>query len=164
MIEKRSLDKITVKDIVEACGISRQTFYYHFQDILDVVEWLMEKSLEKRIAESVDMENAEEALEKMITYSPKEKEIMANLLRSQHRAQVERVLIKTLRNYLFTMMKSRNLDVQIGTSDMDVLLDFWTFGIVGVIISSLSRGELDEHRLAGQILDLITGKISLKEN
>ena len=35
---QKNVDKITVKDLVEACGISRQTFYYHFQDIIDVVE------------------------------------------------------------------------------------------------------------------------------
>ena len=34
--KQKSIDKITVKDLVELCGISRQTFYYHFQDILAV--------------------------------------------------------------------------------------------------------------------------------
>ena len=33
----KSIDKITVKDIVEACHITRQTFYYHFQDIYDLI-------------------------------------------------------------------------------------------------------------------------------
>ena len=37
--KQKNIDKITVKDLVEACGISRQTFYYHFQDILEVIEW-----------------------------------------------------------------------------------------------------------------------------
>ena len=34
---RKSLDKITIKDLVEMCGISRQSFYYHYQDILDVI-------------------------------------------------------------------------------------------------------------------------------
>ena len=38
MTARKSVDKITVKDLVEACDISRQTFYYHFQDILEVIE------------------------------------------------------------------------------------------------------------------------------
>ena len=32
--KEKNIDKITVKDIVDECGISRQSFYYHFQDIL----------------------------------------------------------------------------------------------------------------------------------
>lgn len=38
LAQRKNADKITVKDLVEACGISRQTFYYHFQDILEVIE------------------------------------------------------------------------------------------------------------------------------
>lgn len=42
----KSVDKITVKDLVEACHISRQTFYYHFQDIIEVIEWSVEQAFE----------------------------------------------------------------------------------------------------------------------
>ena len=35
LLERKSVDKITVKELVETCGISRQAFYYHFQDIVD---------------------------------------------------------------------------------------------------------------------------------
>ena len=39
LLEKESIDKITVKQLIEECHISRQTFYYHFRDIMDVLEW-----------------------------------------------------------------------------------------------------------------------------
>ena len=35
---KKPLDKITVRDIVDDCGINRNTFYYYFQDIYAVLE------------------------------------------------------------------------------------------------------------------------------
>lgn len=38
MAKQKGIDKITVKALIDACGISRQTFYYHFQDIMEVVE------------------------------------------------------------------------------------------------------------------------------
>ena len=43
MTARKSFDKITIKDLVQECGISRQAFYYHFQDILDVIEWIMQR-------------------------------------------------------------------------------------------------------------------------
>ena len=39
LIRRKDADKITVKDLVEVCGISRQTFYYHFKDIVDAVSY-----------------------------------------------------------------------------------------------------------------------------
>ena len=46
LAQRKNVDKITVKDLVEACGISRQTFYYHFQDILEVIEWSMQQAMQ----------------------------------------------------------------------------------------------------------------------
>lgn len=37
MASSKSIDKITVKALIEECDISRQTFYYHFKDIMDVI-------------------------------------------------------------------------------------------------------------------------------
>lgn len=39
-------DKITVTDLVEKCGISRQTFYYHFEDVDKLVSWLFKRQTE----------------------------------------------------------------------------------------------------------------------
>lgn len=40
LMTKASLDQITVKDLVAECGVNRQTFYYHFQDIYDLLGWI----------------------------------------------------------------------------------------------------------------------------
>ena len=37
LLDEKPMSKITVKDIVERCGVNRNTFYYHFKDIPDVV-------------------------------------------------------------------------------------------------------------------------------
>ena len=39
LLLKKPLTKITINDIAEDCGINRMTFYYHFKDIYDLVEW-----------------------------------------------------------------------------------------------------------------------------
>ncbi len=39
LMAKKPLDKITVTDIAKDCGVNRQTFYYHFKDIFDLIEF-----------------------------------------------------------------------------------------------------------------------------
>ena len=39
LLLQKSFDKITIADITEDCGVNRMTFYYHFKDIYDLVEW-----------------------------------------------------------------------------------------------------------------------------
>ena len=50
LLREKPLSKITVTDITEDCGISRMTFYYHFKDIYDLVEWACMEDAAKALA------------------------------------------------------------------------------------------------------------------
>lgn len=54
MLEKKTLEKITVKDLVEDCGLTRQTFYNHFYNIYALVEWIYLRETEKALAGNKD--------------------------------------------------------------------------------------------------------------
>ena len=40
LLAQKPLSKITIADITEDCGMNRMTFYYHFQDIYDLIDWI----------------------------------------------------------------------------------------------------------------------------
>ena len=84
--DEKNIDKITVKDIVEACGISRQAFYYHFQDLLEVIEWSMEQAFEQLLDRRLQEDDPEIVLNDFITASENAAPFMQKLFRSQKRA------------------------------------------------------------------------------
>ncbi|MBQ2718959.1 MAG: TetR family transcriptional regulator [Clostridia bacterium] len=45
LLERKPFPKITVRDIVEECGVNRTTFYYYYQDIYAIVEDLFSSAL-----------------------------------------------------------------------------------------------------------------------
>lgn len=51
LMEKRK-KKLTVKDIVDECSITRQAFYYHFEDIPELFRWIIERDTEKLLKSS----------------------------------------------------------------------------------------------------------------
>ena len=63
LLLQKPLNKITINDITEDCGVNRMTFYYHFKDIYDLVDWIMvedaAKALEGIIAGLSDMNQTE---------------------------------------------------------------------------------------------------------
>ena len=73
LLERKSVDKITVKELVETCGISRQAFYYHFQDIMDVIEWTAAQALQKAVDLSLAASTPQEALETLILFLRKDR-------------------------------------------------------------------------------------------
>lgn len=50
LMRKKEIRKITIQDIMDETHMSRQSFYYHFKDIYDVLEWVTEYDFAKRIA------------------------------------------------------------------------------------------------------------------
>ena len=52
LLLKKPLTKITINDIAEDCGINRMTFYYHFKDIYDLVEWSCMEDARKALEEN----------------------------------------------------------------------------------------------------------------
>ena len=49
MLKRKNIDRVTVTDICEECGINRNTFYYYFSDIYDVLDSVLIEETEKNI-------------------------------------------------------------------------------------------------------------------
>ena len=62
LLNKKPLSKITVKDIVEDCGINRNSFYYHFQDLPALIEALLQAEADRIISENASLDSFEDCL------------------------------------------------------------------------------------------------------
>ena len=47
LLLRKPLNKITINDITEDCGVNRMTFYYHFKDIYDLVDWMAIRTMRR---------------------------------------------------------------------------------------------------------------------
>ena len=79
LIRRKDADKITVKDLVEVCGISRQTFYYHFKDIVDVVEWAAQQGVQRLVRESLNAATPQEALGVFVDFAVESQPLVQRL-------------------------------------------------------------------------------------
>ena len=159
LAQKRDVDKITVKALIDECHISRQTFYYHFQDIMDVMEWTCQREIERMLAVSLKTDTPQEALEIFISSAVKNHTLFCRLLNSQRRAFMEKMFVSAARTYLQEMAKEKAPSLPSSYSDIEVALDYWAFGITGILFHYGGRKDLDISRLAGQIFSILTGKI-----
>lgn len=153
----KSIDKITVKDIVEACHITRQTFYYHFQDLIDVIDWSLRQAMEELVEKSIRIDSREQVIELFLSEAVKARGLLRKLLASQLREQTERLIVELVRSYFREMVERRELLQDVSRSDAQVALDFYTFATVGMMLEYCSRPNLDVKRLAGQITRLMSG-------
>lgn len=125
MAQTKHIDKITVKDLVNQCGIFRQAFYYHFQDILEVMEWLIKQALQQALENSLYTDSPEKAIEEFIQVSVENQNFLIRLLSSQRRSQLEHIYIETMRSCIRQMISRKKPELAMNHQDMEIVLNFY---------------------------------------
>ena len=85
LLLKKPLTKITINDIAEDCGINRMTFYYHFKDIYDLVEWSCLEDAKKALDEKKTYETWQQGLLQIFAAVQENKPFILNVYRCVHR-------------------------------------------------------------------------------
>ena len=92
LLLKKPLTKITVSDIAADCGINRMTFYYHFKDIYDLVEWACLEDAKRALDEKKTCDTWQQGLLQIFEAVQQNKPFILNVYRCVHREQVEKYL------------------------------------------------------------------------
>jgi len=92
LLSERPLSQITVKDIVQACGINRNSFYYHFQDIPSLIEKIIIEEADRIIAEYPSLDSLEMGFNAAIDFAEKHRHAILNIFRSVNREIFEQYL------------------------------------------------------------------------
>ena len=79
----KTLDKITVKEIVDDSGMTRQTFYRYFHDKYDLVNWYFDKLAQQTIKKMGISLTLEEGLIKKFSLLKKEKDFFTEAFKSK---------------------------------------------------------------------------------
>lgn len=160
LLRHKELDKITVKELVDACNISRQSFYYHFQDIMEVVEWYQDQALRQSIEKSLAAPSYKEAIRGVIYETFQHRQLILQLMASQRRKEMELLFSRAVRTYLQELLRGKGSGVSGSSEDIETVISFCSFGLVGMMLSALSQKNPDVDALANQLCRLLTGEIT----
>ena len=149
LAEHHPLNKITVRDIVEECGITRNTFYYHFHDIYEVLEDAVDDGFERLRASWKD--SHEDALLSLVEFCEKNKRIFVNLYKTIGHDNLTSFVRKRLRGVLLESLHAAAAGMEIEESDVALISSFYEEAMLGLFVSWLkkdSREETPEARRA----------------
>ena len=156
---QKSIDRISVKELVCLCGISRQAFYYHFQDIFEVAAYANELRVREILAASHDTNNLSKALFIFISFFSENLTTTKKQLESQKYRQFESLLNQMIRMYLKELV--RKSTQTFSPSDLDASIEFCTGGVYHMLMTKAGKSPSEDAQLAEQLAQLIKGEIAL---
>ena len=156
MMLKKPLDKITIRDITEDCGISRMTFYYHFKDIYDLVEWSYIEDASRALQDKKTYDTWHEGLLQVFEAVLENKPFILNAYRCISRDQMERFLFKLTYDLIRGVVDERSQGVEISEENKAFIAEFYKYSFVGIMLDWIRQGmSADYQVIVEKILSLI---------
>lgn len=162
LLLKKPFDKITINDIAEDCGISRMTFYYHFKDIYDLVEWACEEDVKKILEDKDDYKTWTQGFLNLFEEVLKNKPFILNVYRSVGRERVENYLYKIVYDLLLNVIEEKAQGMTVRDEDKEFVADFYKYAFVGLMLDWVKNGmKEDPHKIVKKVEFLLSGSLSV---
>ena len=134
LLNQKPLSQITIKDIVDDCGVNRNTFYYYFQDLPDLVETITKEEAQRVIQLYPAIDSIEQCLDALIDFALENRKAVLHIYNSVNRDLYERYQWRVCRYvvevYLDGVLKERHITEQ----DRQLLIDYLQCICFGFVI------------------------------
>lgn len=144
-------EKITVANITEKSDIHRQTFYYHFQDRYQLLDWLLNKEIIANFVEDFSYDNLEEKFYEMLSTIYNDKKFYQNAVKINMTdvfTYFSRLSTKQLLSLVNKTIERNNIDYN--SISPQAAAEFFGFGLGGMIISWIDKGMKEPPRELAQ--------------
>ena len=140
LLEEHPLREITVKDIVQSCGVNRNTFYYHFKDIPALLEELVTDQAERIIAAQGPALSLADCLETAARFALERRQAVLHINQSAHRDLFELCLMDVCRRVVEDYAAAAIGSVPIPPEDRAVIIRFYQCECFGQVMAWLNDG------------------------
>ena len=144
LLMENNVKKLTVKDIVEECQITRQTFYYHFQDVYDLVEWICIQDTEKVLQENRTYATWKEGFLSVFELAKQDKIFIDNIYHSVSLELLEQYLYRLVYPLLKNVVDEKSCGWTISDEEKKYIADFYKYAFVGVLLEWI-RDDMREQ-------------------
>lgn len=160
LLLEKPLNKITIADITSDCGISRMTFYYHFQDIYDLVEWACEEDAARAIAGNKTADTWQTGLLDTFLALRENKPFIASIYHDMSREQVERFLVPVVSDLVKSVVDEHAARRHVREQDRDFIARFFAHALIGTVLDWIARDMRDDpQQLVQRVATIADGAI-----
>ena len=140
LLNEKPLTKITVKDIVERCGVNRNTFYYHFRDIPDVMYFTLKREVDRIMSSQMEIGSFMEGLVLLVERMGENKKAILHIYRSADKEIMAKYL-RELAEYIITQYAGKDSELmRIPEEDRKLLMHYEKCVIVGMLLDWMDQG------------------------
>ena len=159
LLKKMPLNKIKVRDITAACGISRNTFYYHFGSIYALLDAVLRRDMEQILgAHREKGESWLDGLRRLFTYSSENRRMIYHIYVSGSQPTLERPFFQLTEAFFMEYIREAAQGLAVSLEDLQFICLSYQAMLAGILMDWLRRGmKSDLNQLLDQAQRLLLG-------
>ena len=155
LCRRRSFDKISITDITDACGLKRQTFYYHFRDKFELLDWIYFTDAIQPAIAGITFENSNDRLLVLLNIMQADKPFYWNTIRHQEE-NFQSCLHRITCTLFCDAIDKLDAAHRLTQEDKTFYAQFYSFGLCGTVLDWVKGGmRLPPERVAAHLKSLI---------
>ena len=147
LLLQKKIDKITIQDLTNDCGISRRSFYYHFQDIYDLVEWACVEDGKRALQDKKTYDTWQEGMCQVFEAVLDNKPFILNVYSTVSREKIESYLYKLTYRLIADVVEEKCVGNDLPEEDKAFIAEFYKYGFVGIMLDWIGRGMKDDYKM-----------------
>lgn len=144
LLLQKPLNKITINDIVGDCDINRMTFYYHFRDIYDLVEWTCAEEAAQAMEGKKTYDTWQEGFLNVFTAVQANKPLIMNVYRSVSRERIEQYLNPLIHSLILGVVEEKSVEMPISEADKRFIANFYEYAYIGVMLEWIDNNMRED--------------------
>ena len=162
LLLEKPLSKITVKDIAEDCGISRMTFYYHFRDVYELVEWSCYEDASRALEGKKHYSDWKEGFYQIFLAVKENKPFVLNVYHSVSREQIENYLFRLTFDLIKGVVEEESKGMVVRDEDKAFITNVYKYAFVGIVLDWIKGDMLkDPMELISDLEKVIHGGLKV---
>ena len=158
LLENRTFESISVRELTERAGVSRQTFYYYFHDIYEVAEWYFQKESNMILQEFSSIDSWQFGYVLMMKWVQNHRKLVLNCYRSIRKDYVQTFMDRILYQYIHQVVQDQAKGMHVTEDQKRFIAKFFTLAINAISLEWIGEGMKDDpYRIADQVSTLIRG-------
>lgn len=160
LLETKPFAAVTVQDIARHCGISRNTFYYHFKDKYDLISWIFHSEITPIIDAGISIDSWSDGLLSLCRYMQENKKFYLNVLHFHGQNSFTECLVEFYETLVKNILLNDVGDQVLTPQEIEIVARFYAHGLTGEILHWAQNDMVDDpepliQRLK-QIGDILT--------
>lgn len=160
LVINKGVKKLTVKDIVDECHITRQAFYYHFEDIPALFRWILDRNSTQILTEAQTMKNGEEKLRYLFLLAINSLPYMKKGLETNYGYELEQILTQYTMHLFEQICDEEGLYRSCTRFDVNLILRYHCQAILGLLRNWTDADTKNLDQIVHITYQLITEGIS----